>query len=73
MRDNPTRPPQLDKLLNIRISVAQHRALHDAARRHDLTAAQLIRHGIAAQISRLDKIAAQISQLDKQTEGNAAA
>lgn len=55
MRDNPNRPPQLDKLLNIRISVAQHRALHDAARRHKTTAAELIRSGIGAQISRLDK------------------
>ena len=55
MNANHTRPPQLDKLLNIRISVAQHRALHDAARRHETTAAELIRHGIAAHLSQLDK------------------
>jgi len=55
MRDNPNRQPQLDKLLNIRISVAQHRALHDAARRHKITTARLIRSAIGNQISRLDR------------------
>lgn len=41
--------------LQIRLTTAQHAALMDTARRHETTAAELIRHGIAAQLSRLDK------------------
>ena len=51
---NKTGHPR-DTPLQIKLSPAQHAALMAAARRHDTTAALLIRHGIAAQISRLDK------------------
>ena len=48
-------PAILDTPLQIKLTPAQHAALMDSARRHETTAAEIMRHAIAALLSQFDQ------------------